>query len=505
MAYEVVVVGGGVGGLTAAALLAARGVSVCLLERAPRVGGCAANLPHLGHDFEGGAGLYAGWGPGDLHERVFAELPVAAPEARALAPAYTVRMPEGDDVRVCGPPEEFYATLRAAFPECAEPAVRFYRDAAEVAGALRRAAERVPALAEASKLQILRLAAAEPLLAPRILNARGDKAAAHLAGTSARFRRFVDAQLQIYAQAHSEACAYLYAAVALAEPLRGVHALRGGAQALADALAESLRKSGGSLRLDTTALRLAFDPRGRAAGVTLLSGETVGATRAVVSDLTVWDTYGKLVGAGHTPAEVRARLKRLRGWGAYQIFVSLEEGAARRLPSEKVLAVEGARAGEDGAGFDAESALFMLGAAPAWDARAPAGRRAATVSAFTDAEQWFSFHTDESGHEEQDALALEALWARVHASLPELGAGAEVFETATPRTFYERTRRRLGMVGGVGQSLEAFGAHAPTHRTAVPNLLMVGDTVFPGNGLAAVTHSALVVANEIAPPARRGG
>ena len=55
------------------------------------------------------------------------------------------------------------------------------------------------------------------------------------------------------------------------------------------------------------------------------------------------------------------------------------------------------------------------------------------------------------------------------------------------------------MVGGVGQSLDVFGPKAPTHTTHVPNLLMVGDTVFPGNGVAAVTHSALVAANELAP------
>jgi phytoene dehydrogenase-like protein len=61
------------------------------------------------------------------------------------------------------------------------------------------------------------------------------------------------------------------------------------------------------------------------------------------------------------------------------------------------------------------------------------------------------------------------------------------------------------MVGGVGQSLEVFGANAPTHRTTTPNLLLVGDTVFPGAGLAAVTHSALVAANELAPPTRRSG
>src|SRR5215213_2024209 len=150
MTYEVVVVGGGIGGLTAAALLAARGVSVCLLERASRVGGCAANFSHFGHDFETGAGLYACWGPGGLHARVFAELPVGPPESRASAPAYTVRLPGGADVRVGGTTEEFHAALRDSFPECAERAVKFYREAAEIGEALHRAAQRAPALADVS-------------------------------------------------------------------------------------------------------------------------------------------------------------------------------------------------------------------------------------------------------------------------------------------------------------------------------------------------------------------
>jgi phytoene dehydrogenase-like protein len=86
--------------------------------------------------------------------------------------------------------------------------------------------------------------------------------------------------------------------------------------------------------------------------------------------------------------------------------------------------------------------------------------------------------------------------------MPELGSGIEVIETATPRTFYEQTRRKLGMVGGVGQSLDVFGANYLSHRTSLPNLFMVGDSVFPGQGIAAVTQSALIVANEIAPPVK---
>src|SRR5215212_9874432 len=204
MSFEVVVVGGGIGGLTCAALLSARGVGVCLVERSSRAGGCAASFEYLGHEFETGAGLYAGWEPGGLHERVFAELPAAAPEAREVSPAYAVRLPGGADVRVGGTSEEFSETLRASFPECADEAVRFYRDASRVADALRRAARHTPALASASKLRLMRLAAGEPRLAPRILGARADTAAKHLADTSPRFRRFVDAQLQTFALCPSD-------------------------------------------------------------------------------------------------------------------------------------------------------------------------------------------------------------------------------------------------------------------------------------------------------------
>ncbi len=495
--HEVVVVGGGVGGLTVAALLAARGLDVCLIERASSIGGCCASFESFGHTFEQGAGLYAAWGPGEIHERVFAELPVEPPRVQRLSPAYTVRTHEGQDIRVGGMREEFDEVLRASFRECADAAINFYDDALRIAGAIERAARRTPALATASKLERLRLAAAEPRLFARILAAREDVAARYLSQTSARFRRFVDAQLQIYAQAPSEECSYLYSAVALAQPFRGMYAIEGGAQALADTLAESIRRSGGRIRLDSTALRVATDARGRATGVDLISGERVEATRAVVSNLTVWDTYGKLLGADRTPASARAQLKALRGCGAFQIFLSLEEEAARRLPTEHVLALGETREGE---AFDAEGALLMLGVAPPWDARAPVGRRAATVSTFTDAEQWFTFHSDESEHEERDQRTLEAVWSRLHASLKELGAGAEVIETATPRDTYERTRRRLGMTGSTPRTPSALLSNIQTHRTHVPNLYLTGDTIFPGNGLAPVTHSALIVANAIAPP-----
>ena len=111
MNYEVVVVGGGIGGLTAAALLAARGMRVCLLERESRVGGCVATFERLGYQFEPGAGLYAGWEPGGIHERILAELRIPAPEVKPVDPAYVVHLPDGAEIPVASDDEEFYGRV----------------------------------------------------------------------------------------------------------------------------------------------------------------------------------------------------------------------------------------------------------------------------------------------------------------------------------------------------------------------------------------------------------
>ena len=494
MRYEVLVVGAGLGGLTTAALLAARGVSVCVLERESRAGGCATPFAHGDYEFDAGAGLYAGWQADEIHARVFAELPVAPPEAHRLEPAYVVRLPDMIDVPVGGASaEEFAATLRAAFPECAEAVVAFYRELVPIGDAMRRSARRVPALASTTKLQRMKLLASEPRLAAKLRALEGDTMAQQLAGTSLRFRRFIDAQLQLFTQTTSESCAYLFAAVALTEPLRGLYAINGGAAALTDALVAAIKKCGGTIRYDATVLRLAYDASGHAVGVELLSGERIEATRAIVSNLTVWDTYGKLVGLKQTPADVRAQLRAAHAWGAYLIFAELDAQARQRLPAARILALTDWQRDQS---YDPTSAQLMFNIAD--EAATQADKRAVTISTFTDAAQWFTYHEDESGHEAQDQATLESWWARLHAALPELGDCLEVVETATPRNFYEQTRRKLGMIGRLSHA-PASGAHTFTHRTTLPNLYMVGDTVFPGASLAAVTHSALIVADEIAP------
>ena len=348
MSYDVVVVGGGIGGLTVAALLSARKVTTCLLERNSQVGGCVARVEFAGHDFEPGMGLYTSFGPGEIYDRVFSELPVDLPEVSLLA---------GSD---------------------------------------------------------------------------------------------------------------------------NLYSIAGGPAIIAERLAESIKKSGGTLRLNSPVLRLAYDQTGQhAVGVDLLSGETVIARKAIVSNLTVWDTYGKLIGLNRSPLETKKLLKTLQGPGAYIVYASLEESALSRLPGERFTVAE-----------------FTVAVSPTGSA--PPGKRAVTIKTATDVEDWFAFQSSEEEYEERDQAALAEVWTRLHQALPTLGSDIEIIETANPRTFYDLTRRKLGMVLGLNPSTRSVGNAEPLgHDTSLPNVFMVGDTITATATLDAVVESALALANKL--------
>jgi prolycopene isomerase len=494
MTHEVVVVGAGIGGLTVAALLAARGVDVCVIERQSRPGGCVAGFEKFGYNFDPGVGLYPLWQAGEIHDQVFSELPVAAPEVFPADPAYIVRLPDESEVPIRADAEQFEATLVAAFPECADRAVAFYRESALVTESLRSALRSVPHLATISSMKQIFALMPDIVSAWQIVKGKNRTTQVYLQGTSFRFRRFIDAQLQLITQATSQECQYLYSSLALNIPRQGNFSIRGGASALAERLTESIKASGGKIRFDTPALRLAYDPTGHAIGVDLLSGERVSASSAIVSNLTLWDTYGKLIGLSRTPSEIRKSLSNLRTWGVYLLYLGMSESAASRIPGNQILSVIDWRRDVD---YDPEVSQFMFSAAPAADKRGPEGKRAVTVLTFSDVDQWFTFQENEEQNEEKDQSVLEQWWQRLHRAMPELGGDIEVIETATPRTIYDLTRRKLGMIGGFAWNGETLDLDFMDSQTSLPNVFRVGDSASPVGGIAGITHSARMLANRL--------
>jgi phytoene dehydrogenase-like protein len=69
-ARRAIIIGAGIGGLTAAASLAKAGLDVTVLEAHIYPGGCAGTFYHQGYRFDAGATLAGGFYPGGPMDRV---------------------------------------------------------------------------------------------------------------------------------------------------------------------------------------------------------------------------------------------------------------------------------------------------------------------------------------------------------------------------------------------------------------------------------------------------
>jgi phytoene dehydrogenase-like protein len=484
MSYDVVVVGGGVGGLTVAALLTARGVNVCLLERQSQVGGCIGRVQFSGIDFEPGMGLHSSWGNNEIFAKVFSELAVDPPRASRIESDFVVRLARDQDIRLKKDEAEFFDELRNAFPECPQAAIEFYKQVDRVWQFRYQQAQ--------TKFDTGFLAQAWRRIWPskpgsNLADFTTRTALSFAGSASSRFQRFIDAQLRAFLHTSIDRCAFLAACDALSLARRDLYAIESGVATLAERLAESIKVAGGSVRLDSPVLRLAYDKGGHAIGVDLLSGETVLAKRAIISNLTIWDTYGKLVGLNNTPSAVKSELRKLQSSGAYLIYANVDNAAVARLPARNFLvATDEATEGMELSGE------FTVTIGP----KNSNGSHPGTIKTACEVAPWFSFQSSEEDYEEWDQSALESLWDRLHHALPELGSGIEVIETANPRTCYDLTRRKLGMVMGVESALESL-CRADQHVTTIPNVYIVGDTVAGAPTIAGVVESSLLLANRL--------
>lgn len=126
--YDVVVIGAGVGGLTAASLLSRFGYSVCVLEKEPHEGGYLAGFRRKDFRFDTALHWLNQCAPGGMAEKVFRILGSDSPK---VIPQTRIRRYKGEthDYLLTNNPEELKAELIERFPHEKDGIIRFFKAA----------------------------------------------------------------------------------------------------------------------------------------------------------------------------------------------------------------------------------------------------------------------------------------------------------------------------------------------------------------------------------------
>jgi C-3',4' desaturase CrtD len=539
---RVVVVGAGIGGLTAGALLAHRGYSVLVLDQAIVPGGCASTFQRKGFTFDVGATQVAGLEPGGIHHRIFSELAIDLPEATPCDPACAVYLPgESSPINVWRDPEKWKAERQQQFPG-SEPFWRLLADLFQASWAFQSRDPVLPPRNLWDLGQLLQAVRPDTLVTlPHTLSTVGDALRGYGLADNQRLKTFLDMQLKLYSQVDAEETALLYAATALSvsQKPQGLYHLHGSMQALSDRLIAALERDGGQLRMRHTVEQICVES-GRVTGARIRNqktGETwIEPADHVIANVTVQNLV-QLLG-DKVPQGYRQRVEKLPpASGAFVIYLGVDQSAlpANCPPHLQFL--------YDYDGSIAENNSLFVSVSQPGDGRAPEGKATIIASSFTDVGIWWmgeevgargwglgagereeerrrkkeeknevgsqgsgvrgqeltqnsklktqnSYHLLKQSYTDQAIARLSQFFDLNEQTILHV-------EAATPRSFARFTGRDRGIVGGIGQRLSTFGPFGFANRTPIQNLWLVGDSTHPGEGTAGVSYSALTVVRQI--------
>lgn len=484
--FDLVVVGGGIGGLALAALAQRKGLKTALCESHTHLGGCAGYFQRGNYTFDCGATALMGMNHGEpvrgLLDRVgldFHALPT--PEYRMCL--------AGEELVMTSSTPDWESTIRRHFPDLGENAVRFWRIQESIGQTMFAAASGLPRLPIRTPLDILHNL--------RILGIGGSLAAStslvtvmhmlRLLGLhrSPRFVALVAMLLQDTAQAGPETVPLANASACLQAYRFGLSRPIGGMKSFAEGLGEAFAGWGGDLHTATIIDSVRKKPDATFT-VKTRRGQVI-HTRQVAFNLPL-DLAANLLGPDLSPdATHNRREKRSRArWSAFTAYAAIDASflAHHRALFHHVLHDPHLPI------HDGNNVLISL-SPPGDEAYAPAGIRTATLSTHVNPDDWHGLTADQ--YQARKADYASRMKAALERAFPGVDQAIRHIEFASPRSFARYTRRTLGRVGGPPVSRRSANLMAVDPGALGRNLWLVGDSVFPGQGTMAVVMCAMRV------------
>jgi len=487
---SVIVIGGGIAGLTAGALLAHEGLKVTVLEAHYQLGGCAGTFCRGPFVFDVGATQVAGLEPGGIHERLFRHLGVHSPVAEILDPACLVDLGDGyPPINIWHDQQRWEDERKRHFPGSEV----FWLLCSLLHNSNWAFAGRDPVLPIRNLWDLGQLLKAmrpfncvsgllSKLTVADLLKITG-------VNNDSRLRQFLDLQLRLYSQEPADRTAALYGATVLqmAQSPLGLWHLYGSMQSLSDHLKGCLLRDGATILCRHRVVGLSFESSSKQWTVDVIgSGKRSVQFQSsdIVCSLPPQSLLDLLPVEENTFKNYRLELEQLpRPTGAIVFY-----GAINRLSLKDSFPCHLQL-------FDVDLGPLFLSISRDGDGRAPLGQATVIASAFSSTDDWCFL--EEYDYQKHKKFLFSKIVHKLENSLDLDSLDWIHKELATPRSFLKWTGRPNGMVGGLGQHPSWFGPFGLSSRTPLKGLWLCGDSIYPGEGTAGVSQSALIACRQL--------
>ncbi|CAL6393164.1 unnamed protein product [Bathycoccus prasinos] len=271
----------------------------------------------------------------------------------------------------------------------------------------------------------------------------------------------------------------------------------GGGKAISDALVRAIEKRGGEIRVNAHVIEVALnDKKDEAIGVRMrMDPEVViKAKKGVLSNASVWDTYEKLL-----PKDVKISAQEYQKNTTIDCsdsFMHIHLGIKADGLDFSHLGGHHVVVNDKSKPLDAPGNVCMISIATVWSPEmAPDGHHCVHCYTMEPYDGWTELKaSDRKAYEEKKKEKCDVLFKALETVIPDVRSRVVLELLASPASHEKWLRRYRGTYGAVIPAPKMFPGPAVK---GVKNLYRVGDSVAPGVGVPAAAGSGVICANTL--------